>query len=241
MLTKSSAIVLHQIKFGDSSLIVEVLTDVWGRLSFMVRTSQNIKGKGEEAIFSASDGVGYRIRLPAKANLQHIKDVRIALPYLSIPIDPVKSSVMLFLSEFLFHVTKGEQENRSLFNYIVTSLQWLDGSVSNYANFHLVFMMRLSRFIGFYPNLNEYEPDCYFDLRNGCFVGVAPLHSDFLEPLDASRVNQLMRMDYETMQLFKLSHTDRNRFTELALRYYRLHVPNMPELQSFKILKEVFA
>ena len=241
MLTKSSAIVLHQIKFGDSSLIVEVLTDVWGRLSFMVRLPKTSKAKVKKQFFQPMTVLDIEFDYRQKANLQHIKHVRIALPYLSIPIDPVKSSVMLFLSEFLFHVTKGEQENRSLFNYIVTSLQWLDGSVSNYANFHLVFMMRLSRFIGFYPNLNEYEPDCYFDLRNGCFVGVAPLHSDFLEPLDASRVNQLMRMDYETMQLFKLSHTDRNRFTELALRYYRLHVPNMPELQSFKILKEVFA
>ena len=37
-----------------------------GASVFYGAPSQNIKGKGEEAIFSASDGVGYRIRLPAE-------------------------------------------------------------------------------------------------------------------------------------------------------------------------------
>ena len=59
-----------------------------------------------------------------------------------------------------------------------------------------------------------------------------PLHTDFLNAADAGHLYNLMRMNFDTMKLFKLSHDDRNRITEIVLRYYKLHLPNMPELQS---------
>lgn len=101
-------------------------------------------------------------------------------------------------------------------------------------------MIRLSRFIGFYPNLDDYADGCFFDLRSASFCRQAPLHSDFLQPLEAARINTLMRMNYESMHLFRLNRLERNRITELILAYYRLHVPGMPELQSFGIMRELF-
>ena len=124
---------------------------------------------------------------------------------------------------------------------------WLDAAPKDYANFHLVFMMRLSRFVGFYPNVGGREergegrePSIFFDLREAAFVDRAPLHPDFLQPEEASRVHTLMRMNYESMRLFRLSRAERNRITEVLLLYYRLHIPQMPELQSFAVVKELF-
>ncbi len=238
--TKTKAIVLHSLKYGDASLIVDVLTEELGRVSFMARIPKTSKARVKKQFFQPMTILDLEFDYRQRSSLQHIKDARIAIPYYNIPFDPVKSSVLLFVAEFLYSVTKDEQHNQSLFNYVVSSLQWYDASDSGFANFHLVFMMRLSRFIGFYPNLEDYVPGSCFDLRNGCFTTLAPLHSDVLQPEDAERISIMMRMDYENMRLFKLSRQDRNRFTDIALYYYRLHVPNMPELQSFEILKEIF-
>ena len=98
--------------------------------------------------------------------------------------------------------------------------------------------MRLSRFLGFYPNLQE-EGD-YFDLRSAVFCSTAPVHHDFLMPQEASHIRLLMRMDFPTMYLFRLSRMERARVLEILLTYYRLHLPDFPELRSVSVLQEIY-
>lgn len=241
MITKTRGIVLRSVRFGESSLIVDVLTKSSGRVSFMVHIPKTSKGKIKKQYFQPMTLLDFEYDFRQRSNLQRIKDVRVSLPYSSIPIDPAKSCISLFLSEFIYYATRNEQENSTLFTYISTSLEWLDNAYEDFANFHLVFMMRLGKFLGFHPFLEDFTPGCFFDLRNGCFTLSMPLHTDFLNAADAGHLYNLMRMNFDTMKLFKLSHDDRNRITEIVLRYYKLHLPNMPELQSFDILREVFA
>lgn len=241
MITKTRGIVLRSVCFGESSLIVDVLTKSSGRVSFMVHIPKTSKGKIKKQYFQPMTLLDFEYDFRQRSNLQRIKDVRVSLPYFSIPIDPAKSCISLFLSEFIYYATRNEQENPTLFTYISTSLEWLDNAYEDFANFHLVFMMRLGKFLGFHPFLEDFTPGCFFDLRNGCFTLSMPLHTDFLNAADAGHLYNLMRMNFDTMKLFKLSHDDRNRITEIVLRYYKLHLPNMPELQSFDILREVFA
>lgn len=241
MITKTRGIVLRSVRFGESSLIVDVLTKSSGRVSFMVHIPKTSKGKIKKQYFQPMTLLDFEYDFRQRSNLQRIKDVRVSLPYSSIPIDPAKSCISLFLSEFIYYATHNEQENPTLFTYISTSLEWLDNAYEDFANFHLVFMMRLGKFLGFHPFLEDFTPGCFFDLRNGCFTLSMPLHTDFLNAADAGHLYNLMRMNFDTMKLFKLSHDDRNRITEIVLRYYKLHLPNMPELQSFDILREVFA
>jgi recombination protein O C terminal len=207
----------------------------------MVHIPKTSKGKIKKQYFLPMTLLDFEYDFRQRSNLQRIKDVRVSLPYSSIPIDPAKSCISLFLSEFIYYATRNEQENPTLFTYISTSLEWLDNAYEDFANFHLVFMMRLGKFLGFHPFLEDFTPGCFFDLRNGCFTLSMPLHTDFLNAADAGHLYNLMRMNFDTMKLFKLSHDDRNRITEIVLRYYKLHLPNMPELQSFDILREVFA
>jgi recombination protein O C terminal len=207
----------------------------------MVHIPKTSKGKIKKQYFQPMTLLDFEYDFRQRSNLQRIKDVRVSLPYSSIPIDPAKSCISLFLSEFIYYATRNEQENPTLFTYISTSLEWLDNAYEDFANFHLVFMMRLGKFLGFHPFLEDFTPGCFFDLRNGCFTLSMPLHADFLNAADAGHLYNLMRMNFDTMKLFKLSHDDRNRITEIVLRYYKLHLPNMPELQSFDVLREVFA
>ena len=127
-----------------------------------------------------------------------------------------------------------------LHDYLENSIQWLDGQQAHYANFHLVFLLRLARFLGFYPNLDDYEDGYYFDLRESVFINNPPVHRDFLHPEEARKVQLIMRMDFPTMHLFRMSHQDRNRLLEVSLKYYRLHLPDFPEMKSIEVLQALY-
>ena len=166
--------------------------------------------------------------------------MRLLYPFSTIPFEPEKLAISLFVAEFLYYAMRGEQQNVPLFDYVTDSIQWLDGQDSRFANFHLVFLMRLSRFLGFYPNLDNYSAGDYFDLRESIFLSAPPVHRDFLYPQEAEKVQLMMRMDFATMHLFQMSHTERNRLLEVALSYYRLHIPDFPELKSLSVLQELY-
>ena len=116
----------------------------------------------------------------------------------------------------------------------------MDETKDTFANFHLIFMAHLSKFLGFYPNLDDYREGYVFDLREGQFVQYVPLHVDYLNTEDSKMLMLLMRMSYETMYLCKMSRIERNKCAEAILSFYRLHVPCFPELKSFSVLKELF-
>lgn len=240
MLTKTRAIVLHSMKYGDQKIIVEMLTADLGRVSFACRLPKTQRGKLKKQLFQSLTLLDIELDFRQGAALQTLRDVQMAHPFASIPFDAAKLSISLFVAEFLLHATRGEQQNEPLFQYIENSMMWLDGQTRSFANFHLVFMMRLSRFIGFFPNLEDYHDGDYFDLRNGTFVAAQPVHQEFVVPDEAAHIGKLMRMGFESMHLFRLSRHERNRCAELILTYYQLHVPNFPELRSLAVLKELY-
>jgi DNA repair protein RecO (recombination protein O) len=188
------------------------------------------------------------IDLRQRLQLQKLKDARLLSAYASIPFLPEKLGLSLFIAEFLYHALRSEQQNTALFAYICDAMQWLDIAEKGYANFHLTFLMRMSRFLGFYPNLSLTPgpspkgegSDMFFDLREGRFCTSVPTHRDFLQSDDARRIHTLMRMDFPTMHLYRLNRIDRNRIVEVLLHYYRLHIPQFPELKSLSVLQELW-
>lgn len=241
MLTKTEAIVLHSLKYGESRLIVDMFTRSQGHLAFIVNIPKTSNSKVKKQFFQPLSLLDIEVDIRPKVQLQKLSDVRLLQPFSSIPFEPFKLSISLFIAEFLYYALRSEQQNENLFDYVVNSIQWLDGQEDRFANFHLVFLMRLSRFLGFYPNLDDYVSGDYFDLRESVFSKMPPVHRDFLEPQEAEKVQLLMRMDYPTMHLFKMSHNERNRFLDVALNYYRLHLPDFPEMKSVVVLQELFA
>ena len=240
MLTKTQAIVLHSIKYGETRLIVDMFTKEYGRLSFIVSLPKSPKSKIKKQYFQPLAMLEIETDVRPRLQLQKLSDIRLLHPFSTIPFSQHKLSISLFVAEFLYYALRGEQQNALLFDYIVNSLQWLDGQDGRFANFHLVFLMRLSRFLGFYPNLDDYTVGDYFDLRESVFLPAPPIHHDFLQPQEAEKVQLMMRMDFPTMHLFQMSHTERNRLLEVALSYYRLHLPDFPELKSLSVLQELY-
>lgn len=241
MLTKTQAIVLHTIKYGETRIIVDMFTRTHGRLSFIVNIPKSIKAKTKKQFFQPLNILEIEVDVRQKVQLQKLSDVRLASPFSSIPFNPHKLSISLFIAEFLYYALRSEQQNALLYDYVESSILWLDSQDDRYANFHLVFLMRLSRFLGFYPNLEHYQTGDYFDLRESMFLPTPPLHRDFLYPQEAEKVQLMMRMDYPTMHLFKMTHQERNRLLEVTITYYRLHLTDFPELKSIAVLQELYA
>ena len=218
-----------------------MFTREWGRVSFVVNVPKTQKGRLKKQYFQPMTLLQIECDYRPRVQLQKLMDARLLAPYASIPFMPDKLAISLFIAEFLYHGLRLEQRNDLLFDYIDDSMLWLDAAETEYANFHLTFLMRLSRFLGFYPNLDDYTEGCVFDLRSSCFSMQVPTHRDFLSPADAQKIHLLMRMDYPTMHLFRLSHQERNRICAVLLHYYRLHIPKFPELKSLAVLQELFS
>jgi DNA repair protein RecO (recombination protein O) len=240
MLVKTEAIVLHAIKFGESRLIVDMFTREVGRVSFAVPIPKTSKGRLKKQYFQPMTLLEIECDIRQRDQLQKLKDARLLAAYASIPFSTEKLALSLFTAEFLCHALRAEQQNEPLFVYLYDSMQWLDMIETGFANFHLTFLIRMSRFLGFYPNLDDYVRGCIFDLRTATFSLQVPTHRDFLQPDDAQRIHTLMRMDFPTMHLFRLSRQERNRITEVLLHYYQLHIPQFPELKSLDVLKELW-
>ena len=237
---KTEAIVLHSLKYGESRIIVDMFCRELGRVSFIVSLPKSAKGRLKKQYFQPMTLLEIACDIRQRTQLQKLKDARLLVAYGSIPFSPEKLALSLFTAEFLYHALRSEQRNEPLFCYISDSMQWLDMSTAGFANFHLTFLMRLSRFLGFYPNLEEYRDGAIFDLRAATFSTTVPMHHDFLTPEESRRIHLLMRMDFPTMHLYRLSRHDRNRILEVLLQYYRLHLPQFPELKSISVLQELW-
>ena len=241
MLVKTEAIVLHSIKYGETRIIVDMFTREAGRLSFIVPMPKTQKGRLKKQYFLPMTLLEIECDIRQRVQLQKLKEARLLTAYTSISFSPEKLAISLFVAEFLYHALRSEQQNVPLFAYVCDSMQWLDTVEMGFANFHLTFLMHMSRFLGFYPNLDDYVDGCVFDLRAASFSQQVPIHRDFLQADDSRRIHTLMRMDFPTQHLFQLSHHDRNRITEVLLHYYRLHIPQFPELKSLSVLQELWS
>ena len=234
------AIVINTIKYTDKDIIVELLTKEDGCLSFIQRVSTSKRTKIRSSWFQplARLDVDYDERSTRK--LKRLTAAQ-PLPLLTIPYEPAKTTMALFLAEFLHVTMRSEPASPLLFEYVWSSIEWLDTCRDSFANFHLVFLLHLARFFGFEPNLETPLPNSYFDLESGTFTTVRPLHPNVLLPEEAQLLPTLMRMNLATMHLFKLSGEQRSQLLRFMNSYYRLHFPNFAELKSLKVLQEVFA
>ena len=241
MQEKTSAIVLHCLRYNDTSYIANVYTETVGRTSYIIKVSR-ARGSGvRPSLFHPLALLELEAEGKNTAQLRRVTEARLLHPLHSLPLDPFKSAIALFLGEFLHHALREEGVNRPLFAYLLHSIRWLDACEgSAVANFRLVFLMRLSRFLGLYPNVEDYTEGCYFDMLNASFTPFLPKGGAFLKPDEASRIRLLLRMNYETMHLFGMSRTERNRCLVVINDYYRLHLPDFPLLRSLDVLKELF-
>lgn len=234
-------IVLRTIRYSDNRIIVSLFTEHYGMISAMVRVSHGGRSGGRSALWQVMNIVDMVIDYRPTRDLQKISEVSIGVPWADLPYHPFKASISMFLGDFLYHSLKGEGENGSLFSFLFTSLQWLDGAEGNFSNFHLLLMIRMTRFLGIWPGMSGYSRGCVYDMKGASFSTKLPAHGQYVDAVDAMWIPILLRMEYSQMHHLRMSRNERWHMLETILAYYRLHVPGFSELQSIDILKELFA
>lgn len=241
MLQTTQGIVLRTVKYADTSMIADLYTRESGRTSFVVRLPRTRKAAVKPMLFQPLALVELVADFRPTATIYRVREAKSAYPFASLPYDPCKSAIALFLAEFLCRAVREEAENHPLYGYLWHSILWLDECREGFANFHLVFLMGLTRFLGLAPNLEDYREGCYFDLQNACFTPLRPQgHGHYIGPEEAARLPVLARMNYATMHLFGMSRVERARCLDIINEYYRLHLPDFPELKSLDVLKALF-
>jgi len=238
---RSYGIVLHPLRFNDTQVIADVFTEAAGTVSFIDRLPRSGRAGIKASIWQPLSMVEIVWEHRPKLNLQRPREISLWHPWRQLPFEPAKAAMGLFLSEFLYRALRHEQENPPLFQYLVNALRWLDEAQKGYANFHIVLLLHLTRFLGFMPLAEDWHTGDFFDLQAATFVQQRPLHPNYLEPEEAALVPKFLRMDLRSMRPVGLNGERRNRILQLITDFYRLHVPDFPELRSLGILAEVFA
>ena len=241
MLHKTRGIILYNLSYSDAYSIVHVFTEEFGPVSYLTARTKGKKTRLPKALFQPLSILDLEVEHLNLRDIQRLKEAKVHVSFISILDNPIKSTICLFLAEFIAKVAKEVQSNKLLFDYIFHSLQILDLLESKSANFHLVFMIRLSQFLGFYPDATGYKNRMYFDMQNGVFTAYKPNHVHFLNPDDSQVFYNLLRMNYENMFNFKFSRHERKNIIYRILEYYRLHLTSFSEMKSLEILHEVFS
>lgn len=171
-----------------------------------------------------------------KGTLEYFKEVRLAHPYFTISTDIAKTTMVLFLSEVLHHCIKEEEKNESLYSFLETALLWLDSHVET-ANFHLILLMEITKFLGFYP-ANAHEGHAFFEMTEGVFTPHETLSC--LSAAETLLVKKLMALKFSnSTKAFHVS--ERHTLLKILLDYYAFHLDGFKHPKSLEVLKEVFS
>ena len=239
MLHKTQGIILGTSEYNDRFSITHVFTRDFGRVSYLLPRSKGKNSKIKSSLFFPLSVLNIEVEHLPLRDIHRLKEAEVAIPLHDMAMNITKVSLSFFLSEFLSQVLRETDKNEILFHYLRNSIETLEVTEKGLGNFHLTFMIGLTRFLGIYPNMDSFTRDAYFDLMNGEFVQTTPLHSHFLSKKQSVYLHYFQRINYNNMHLFRLSHSERNAVIDTLLTYYRLHVWNFPPMKSWDVLREV--
>lgn len=238
MLVTTKAIVISTIKYGDAGIIAKCLTASDGIKSYLLRgILKSKKGKLKIAYFQPLMQLEIVANHKNKGSLEYIKDVKTVYPYTSIHTTITKSSIVLFLSEILNYSIQEEEKNETLFEFIENALQWLDVH-DEIANFHLIFLMNLTKYFGFYPETANMHKS-YFDLQEGQFFDSNTMNQ-CITGKTLTCFKQLLGIKFDEQSTIMLSSQIRNEILAIFIQYFKLHLQGFRQPKSMEVLHEVF-
>lgn len=241
MLKQSHGIVLSFVKYSESSIIAKIYTKEFGLQSYVAKGVRSKKSKTKIALFEPLTQVEIIAYQNENKSIHNLKEIRVNYAYQSIPFDVTKRSILFFLDEILIKTIKEESPSKELFDWLSHALTWFDLNDNSPLNFHLAFMMQMTRFLGFYPK-KEIKPNyLYFDLENGEFSNSPPNNPNYLSGETTIHFNLFHESSFENAAKINLSPTQRRKILEALIIYYKLHFPGFGEIKSVEVLKAILS
>ncbi|MHC5200991.1 DNA repair protein RecO [Myroides sp. LJL119] len=236
MLVKTQAIVISALKYQEKGLIVRCLTKEVGLQTFYVPNAFS-KGKSSSKIayFQPLMNLEVEFVFKNKGKMEYFKEIKIGHLYQDIYYDFYKNSIAIFIAEVLHLTITLQERDLEFFAYLQAALMWLD-THDHPANFHLILLLDLSKYFGFYPDLSQIDND-FFNWKEGGFTSMYSL-----ECFDAEQTHlfkKLVDLNFNKEQKVFTSK-DRKILLNLLVIYYQEHLSNFKKPKSLQVLQEVF-
>ncbi|MCM4159102.1 DNA repair protein RecO [Antarcticibacterium flavum] len=238
MLVNTRAIVISALKYAEADLIVRCFTQTSGLKSYLLRgVLKSRKGKFKASMFQPLTQLELVAKHKDKGKLEYLQDARLLLHYQSLHTNVVKSTMVLFLSEVLRSAIQEEEQNEPLYVYLEGAVNYLD-QTENISNFHLLFLLELTRYLGFYPD-DSLEGGSCFNLLDGIFQE-EKTNEYCIDGPNFVLLKQLLGTNFDDLEHIKLTRSARANFLTMLLAYYRLHIESFRNPQSLTVLNEIF-
>ncbi len=242
MTHKTRGIVLRSIKFGETSLVVTVFTELFGIQTYLVNGVRTSKPSAAKAIFFQPAAILEMVVYHNESkSMQRIKEFGWGFLYQEVLNNVIKNSIASFMVELLQKCLKQPEANSQLFYFFEDALLQLDEAGKTVtANFPLFFALHLAHFLGFRMTDNYHEENNILDLQEGIFIDHHPAHPHFIEGEKAVLTAQLLKvMQPQEMDTLKLNQDLRRSLLLSYQDYYNLHIPEFGKLRTLVVLHEV--
>ena len=221
MLHKTHGIVFRYVKYGETSIIATLYTQLFGITTFIVNGVRSSRSKGKIALFQPLSLVDLVIYHKESRNINRISEIKSLDPLNDLRTNIIKSSIALFIIEVLNKCIKEEEPNEALFDFLTNSIIRLNEAQSNYENFHLTFLLKLTKYLGFAP---QNSTDFFVDIQSLSRTTTSE-HQNLIEEIINHDFGYILKMDFKT----------RSALLEDIILFYKVHM-DLPELKSVKIL-----
>lgn len=240
MLHKTKAIILHSLKYGDTSLIVHAFTEEWGKCSLMLKGARKSKKNNRSNIFQPLYQVELDVYYRGNREMQWIREAVLLHSTQTLSSDVVKSAQAIFLSEVLMKTIREEERNPEMFHFLSESLKLFHEARIPSPSYHIFFLFQLSRYLGFYPRNNFSGENQFFHVEAGSFSRLPESPELTREVLLGKQWNACFSIDYHSENELFNSQDRRNMILDSLLKFYRLHHQSMKELNSLEVLRTIF-
>lgn len=237
MYHKTKGIVLHTIKYSETSVISKIYTEKLGLVSYIIMGVRSTRSASKAALLQPLTLLEMEVSHRENKQLQYIKEFRRDYVYRSIPFDTLKSAIAIFLLELISRSVREQEQNSEMFEFIYESLCVLDQSENLNPDFHLLFLVHFTRHLGFVPHGNFSEKSPYFEMSEGMFIAKQS-ELNVMDKDESRLLNELISANPFSPAPLKITRQERKQMMNNLIRYYQLHMENF-SLRSPEILEEI--
>lgn len=239
MLHKTAGIVLKTTNYAESSVVAKIYTQQFGLQSYIINGVKKPKAKIRMNMLQPLSLLDMVVYHKQNGGIQRISEARTAPILQTIPYQIIKSSIALFINEMLYKTLKQTNNEPALYNFLQNAIIYLDQTEKNCSNFALVFLMKLSIFLGFKPDVSFADSAKYFDLLNGVFINTIANHPHCINQTLVPHWLAILRCPLTETHLLTFNLENRRLLLQHIINYYSLHIDNFGVINSHFILESV--
>ena len=227
MLYKTDGIVLNVSVYDDKKSFVHILTRDFGLVSYSIPNTHSKRSKLRRSLFTPFTILEMDVTHQHDRSIQKITEARVKNIFIDLYTDPIKNGVVLFLSEFLSKAIQPGDNSKGLYDFVENSAELFDLLEKGKGNFHILFLIKLTEFLGFRINIETYKQGYIFDILEGRFNDNIPYHNNYLSPDLSYEIYYLLSSSFPDLEKINISRDKRNEILDILLKFYLLHVPGL--------------